>query len=194
MKEIYQLLTENEFKNTFIKEFYKDEILYSEGEECLNIGIVKKGKIKIASYLENGKEVIYNTLEKGEMFGNNLVFSSNPYFRGDVIAEEDSEIMLVSKKNLLAILQNNEEFLLRYLKEQSEFGKKLNLQLKLLTFNNAKERIIYYLEINNGTISYKSVTKLAKILFLSREVTSRTIHMMAANNEIKLEAKKIVKI
>ena len=194
MENILKTLTLEDLAKIRILSFKKDTILLNEGDECQNISIVKDGKVNIVSYTLEGKEIIYRQLNEGEMFGNNLIFSSHPNYRGDVVAKSDGILFMIEKDKLLSIMMSNKNFLEAYLSEASNFSIELNKDIKLLTFNNAKERIIYYLEINNGTISYKSVTKLAKILFLSREVTSRTIHMMAANNEIKLEAKKIVKI
>lgn len=191
---ILEKLNKSEIEKTQIKKLTKGEILYSEGDVCENIGIIKSGHLQIVSYLEDGKEIIYNDLDKNKIFGNNLIFSSNPFYRGDIIAKQDTEVCLISKKVLLELFKENQDFLVAYLEEQSNFGKQLNLQIKLLTFNNVKDRVLYYLNINKNTIKYKSITDLANKLFLSRESVSRELHKLANEKIIKISGKEIVKI
>lgn len=191
---ILEKLNKSEVEKTQIKKLTKGEILYSEGDVCEYIGIIKSGHLQIVSYLEDGKEIIYNDLDKNKIFGNNLIFSSNPFYRGDIIAKQDTEVCLISRKVLLELLKENQDFLLAYLEEQSNFGKQLNLKIKLLTFNNVKDRVLYFLSINKNTIKYKSITDLANKLFLSRESVSRELHKLANEKIIKISGKEIVKI
>ena len=65
-----------------------------------------KGEVSIISYPDKGKEIVYNILKTDEIFGNNLIFSSNPYYKGDIIADCESLIGLLGKQDLIAILQN----------------------------------------------------------------------------------------
>ena len=188
------------FAETFIKNKKKDnntiilkknETLFFEGDLCKEVGFIISGKIEIVSYLEDGKEIIYNTLEDGQMFGNNLVFSSSPYFRGDVVAKKDSEVMLIKKLELLEMLKEDSVLLESFLQNQSDFSKTLNLKIKILTISSAEERLKYYLTFNKGKYTYKSVTEQEKTLYLSRESLSRTISKMAKSNQIDIHGKTI---
>ena len=190
MKNILQLLKKHE-KMLERQSYKKGETLFIEGDECTRIGIVSFGEISIKSFFSNGKEVVYNSLHQGQMFGNNLIFSSNPHYRGDVVAESDSEVFFINKESLIDILQNDAEFLDTYLTEQSDFSKTLNLKIKLLTIPSAADRLIYFLTINKNQIQYKSITKLANELYLTRESLSRTIKKLKDNNTIKVVRKKI---
>ena len=169
----------------------KNETIFFEGDLCDHISIILKGKVNIVSYFSDGKEIVYNVLSSGEMFGNNLIFSSEPFYRGDVVALENAELAYISKEELLKALKNNSNFLEAYLKQQSDFSKMLNFKIKLLTISGAEDRLIYYLTFNKGKISYKSVTKLAKELYLTRESLSRTIYKLDKKGVIKLEDKTI---
>ena len=128
------------------------------------------------------------------MFGNNLIFSSNPVYRGDVVANKESYLYLIDKEKLISLLKTNEEFLLAYLQTQSDFGKDLNLNIKLLTLNNAKERILYYLKTNDDKLVYKTITELAKRIYLTREVLSRSLHELERDHVISIKDKIITKI
>ena len=191
MENILSALTKEELKSLKIVEIHKGQTLFLEGDECEYVGIVKSGELTIKSFLATGKEITYNVIEPGFMFGNNLIFSSSPKYRGDVVAEKDSEVYLLNKDALLDLLSNNQKFLLAYLNYQSDFSKSLNLQIKLLSLDSAKDRFEYYLTFNKNQIKYKSVSDLAKKLFLSRETLSRLISQMAKNGEIQIKNKTI---
>ena len=169
----------------------RNQTLFFEGDECKKVGIIISGKINIISYFSDGKEVVYSELTKNQMFGNNLIFSSEPFYRGDVVAMEKSVIYYVSREELMKALSASPEFLELYLKQQSDFSKTLNFKIKLLTIGNARDRFLYYLTFYNKQTTYKSVTKLAKELYLTRESLSRTMYKMAKDGEIKIENKTI---
>lgn len=189
MDNIYNYLTEEEKKLTKTYSYEKGDIVFHEETPCEEIGIVLKGKIKISTYSYQGKEIVYNHLEANDVFGNNLIFSSDPTYRGDILVLEKTEICFIKKNELLTILGNNQNFLIHYLKRQSDFGKSLNSQIKILGFESAEERFLYYLSINDNKIKIKSVTELAERLFLSRETVSRLISKLEEKKEIKYENK-----
>lgn len=194
MENLLSTLNEIEKQSIILKIIKKDEIIYEEGETCKEICIVKRGKIKISSFLENGQEIIFNVLRDGDLFGNNLIFSSNPQYKGDVISLEESELYLIRKEALINILQSNKSFLIDYLQRQSDFGKSLNGTIKLLTFNNAIDRLYYFLEVNNNNLEYKTITDLANELYLSREVLSRLLSKLKKEGEIIVKDKHIIKM
>ena len=125
------------------------------------------------------------------MFGNNLIFSTSPYYRGDVICVEESKIIFATKEQMLKILKEDEEFLETFLAKQADFSKQLNLQIKLLSISSAKDRVLYYLTFNKGFLRYKSITSLASTLFLARETLSRTLTNLADEKTIQIKNKTI---
>ena len=191
MNHIYSLLTSKEKKLCEIHRYKKDQILFHEDDYCEYVGIVNKGLITISSYSLNGTEIIYNNLHEGEIFGNNLIFASSPYYRGNVVAKNNSEVVLINKKNLLHILQTNQLFLEKYLTLQSDFGLKINAKLKTLSFSSAEERLLYHLQLNNGHITYSSITSLAALLFLQRETLSRLLSSLEKRNVIRKKDKEL---
>ena len=193
-KNILNLLNEREKSNITYKRISKNEILFNENEKCKYVGIVIQGELIISSYSYNGNEIIYNILEDNDIFGNNLLFSTSPFYKGNIIAKKDTLIALLDEENLLNILSSNKVFLKEYLKIQSDNAKQLNQTIKLLSFINAEERFLYYLFVNNNEISINNITSLSNTLFLRRETTSRLIHKLIKNKIIKIEENKIKKI
>lgn len=192
MKTIYDLLTNKEKERVKHLKFKKDDILFREGDYCHEIGIVIKGVVSISSYSYQGIEMNYNTIVPGGIFGNNLIFSSDPIYRGNVISKLDTELVLINKETLIEILQNNKTFLLAYLEKQSDFGKTLNNKIKILSFHLAEDRLLYYLNSHNGRVKIRSVTSLAEELNLTREVLSRLLSKLEKENLIRRNGNEIV--
>jgi CRP/FNR family transcriptional regulator, dissimilatory nitrate respiration regulator len=189
---ITDLLSNKEKKTLIIKSLKKDDVLFYELDLCECIGIILEGSVNITSYLEDGKQIIYNTINKDGIFGNNLLFSSNPYFKGDIQANCDTKIALIYKNNLIKLLQSNEQFLIEYIKHQSNFAKQLNSRIKLLSIDNAEERFYYYLHENNNIINIESVSELSRNLNLQRETVSRLLSKLIKENKI-IKTKNIIK-
>ena len=188
---LLNVLSKKEHKLVQGYQVAKNSIIYHEGDLCENIGIVVSGKIDIVSYSFEGKEQIINSLKAGDIFGNNLLFSSEPVYRGDVIAKEKSVIAFINKENLIYLLQNNQDFLNLYLKAQSDKAKALTARIQLLSFTNAEERLFYYASKNNGVIVFKNVTTLAVTIGVQRETLSRLLTSLIKRHLIKKEKGKI---
>lgn len=194
MQNILSYLTEKENSLVIYQKCRKDEVLFHEDDLCELIGIVVDGRIDIISYSFSGKEVLYNSLGRNEIFGNNLVFSDYPHYRGNITCKEDTLVAIIKKDSLIQILQNNQQFLLEYLKIQSNFGKSLNSKIKLLSFNNALDRFDYYLYSNGNKIHYKNVADLARLLFMERETLSRLLSNLEKEGVIQRDKHLIVKL
>ena len=189
--QLLNVLTKKEHKLVKGYQVTKNSVIHHEGDTCESIGVIVSGKVDIVSYSFQGKELILNSLKAGEIFGNNLIFSSEPIYKGDVIAKEKCVIAFINKENLLFLLQNNKEFLELYLKAQSDFGKSLNARIQLLSFTNAEERLQYYASKNDNVIVFKNVTTLAAQIGIQRETLSRVLTSLVKRHLIKKEKGKI---
>lgn len=189
--DIIDLLSEEERRKTKTLVFPRGHRICEEGEICVGVYAVRKGSVKISSYSYEGKEIVYNLIEGGRVFGNNLVFASDQRFRGNAIASSDCEITFIEKESLKELLAGNPRFLEEYLRIQSDFGKELNRKIKILSFDSARERLEFFLQSQGGEVTLKSVSELAEELFLSREATSRLIHGLAKEGSIEIDGKRI---
>lgn len=167
------------------QKYKKGSLIYSENDKCTSIGIVLSGQVSIVSYLEDGNEVVYNVIKENGIFGNNLIFSSSPYYKGNIITNEDSLIAFIPKNLLIELLSSNKEFMVEYLKIQSDFTKTLNNTIKLLSMDSAEMRLYYYLHENNNEIIFDSITDLSKKLFIQRETLSRLLSKLERQKKIK---------
>lgn len=181
---ILDFLNTSKLNNINIKTLNKGDVLFRENDKCEYIGIVVEGQVSIVTYLEDGKEVVFNTLNPGDIFGNNLIFSSEPYYKGNIIINVNSKIALINKRELISLLKSNEEFMIEYFKIQSNFSKDLNDKIKLLSMDAAEDRFYYYMHQNKKTITYSSISELAKQLYIKRETLSRLISKLVKQKKI----------
>ena len=188
---ILELLKNEEENFFFIKKLRRSETLYHEGDRCSEIGIVLEGQIAIISYLQNGSEMIYNRLKKDDIFGINLLFSSDPHYKGNIIAMSDCQIALIRKEELTFLLQHNQDFLYEYLRIQSNQGKQLNSRIRLLSKDSAEERFFCYMHDHHDQITYTSISDLARDLYISREALSRLLSRLSKEKRIIRERKTI---
>lgn len=187
-------LSKEERKYLSVQSFNKNQIIFHEGDLCDCVSIVTSGTVQITSYSFSGKEVVFNTLNKNQIFGNNLIFSSEPFYKGSVVSTTKSTIVFIKKDDLLNLLATNPSFLKEYLRIQSDFGKHLNATIKLFSIDSAKERFEYYLFINKCEINFKTISSLASELNLKRETLSRLISRLEKENVIKRSLHHISKI
>ena len=172
--------------NLQIHKYKKGETISLEGDMCQCIRVLKSGQIIISSITKSGQEIIYKKLGSGDMFGNNLLFSNNPFYRGDILCLEDSLIYELDKNSFLDLLQKDRNFAELFLRYQSEDSKRLNQQIKIASLQTVEEKIFYLLQINNHNIKISSVTDLSRQLNISREATSRVLHSLIKDGKLKL--------
>ena len=98
---ILDTLTKEEQELLTLHSYTKDEVIFYENEECFYVGYVLKGEINIISHSYLGSAVLFNVVKEDEMFGNNLIFSSNPRYKGDVIASKDTTLYFIKKSSLI---------------------------------------------------------------------------------------------
>ena len=189
---MYKLLTKKDLNNLRIKQYKKDAVLFRENDICKKVGILIEGEIVIKAYTNKGKEIIYNTISSGEMFGNNLLFSNNKQYLGDVIATKDSKVLFIDIDKLLEILKNNKTFLKTYLTKEANTTKYLNMKIKLLSLNTLEEKLYYYLNYYNNKIVIQSITALAKEPSVQRETLSRLISKLIKEKKIIKKDKTII--
>ena len=182
---ILSLISKEEKDLLSVKCLRRRQTLFSQFDLCEHVTFVVSGELKIATYLFSGEELVFNVVRKNQMLGNNLIFSDRPIYKGDVVAMQDTTVVLIPKENLIRLLQTNREFLTAYLREENNFTKRLNSTIKMLAYDSAEKRLIYYLLTNNNKIEFKSVQDLADIIHLQRETLSRLITKLEKEHVIQ---------
>lgn len=194
MKLTDQLL--NILKEYKTIQYNSGDVIFSNYEKCECIGILLNGSIKISTITYFEKEEIISILEPGDVFGNVLIFSNNPFYLGDIIANKKSTVVIISKKQLINLLQSNNFFLEVYLNEVAETSLAIKQQNKLLLHKSIKDRLLYYFSSLSRkqlskTIIIPNISKLSMYLSLPRPSVSRELTKLENEKLIKKEKNKI---
>ena len=166
-----------------IIDFERGEVLFSEGEECTGVGLIIKGEIKISIVTDSDHEEAISFIKQDEMFGNNLVFSSSPFYLGDVIGEKKGQMAFFKKEEIIKILQIDQIILTYFLRQISDKAIAIKLQNKMLAHKNIRDRIMFYLlqeakRQKSKSVFIKNYTTLAIILSLPRPSLARELTKM----------------
>ncbi len=95
LKELDSYLVRTSFK--------KKEDIFSEGDQPEWFYIVSKGKVKVTKISHDGKEIILELISPPDIFGGVAVLRNFPY-PANAVAMEDSEVIKISRKNLLRLV------------------------------------------------------------------------------------------
>lgn len=125
---------------SIMKHYEKKQIIYLPEDSSENILFLKKGKIKISKYSEEGKEMILSILGPGQIFGELSIIENNK--RNEVAeAIDDSLICIIKADDLNKIIEGNPNFPLQVVKILGDRVKKIEKRLESLYFKTVSERI-----------------------------------------------------
>ena len=84
----------------YIKTYNKGEIIAHEDDECRSLSLVLSGVVEIQRLYLNGKYIVLNRLNEGDVFGEALVFSEKALYPATVLAVKDCLIMYIKKEDI----------------------------------------------------------------------------------------------
>lgn len=128
-----------------IKSYSKDDLLFSEGEYCNFLSIIMNGKIEIQKLDPNGNLLVVATLNKGNVFGENLLFGDRNYYPMSVVSKDNTEVFHIKKEYIYKLCSSNESFLKELLRILSNKALNLSSKLKQVTMKSIREMICHYL-------------------------------------------------
>ncbi len=83
--------------------YKKKDAIFSEGDAPEWFYIVSTGKVKVTRISHDGKELILEIISPHDIFGGVAVLRNFPY-PANAVAMEDSEILKISRKNLMRLV------------------------------------------------------------------------------------------
>ncbi|MBF0473627.1 MAG: Crp/Fnr family transcriptional regulator [Nitrospirae bacterium] len=178
----------NYFKTAKIS---KKETIFDEGDASNELFIVLKGKIKITKLSKDGKEIILEIAAQNEIFGGVAVINNFPY-PANAIAMEESEILKISRKALIKLIDIYPQLMLNLTKNFSARIKNSYEALKNMALEKVEARIATLLlklaeksgeAVEKGTKINIKLTKLdiAEMVGTTVETAIRTMSKFKKN-------------
>lgn len=186
------------FEQSFkLKEYSKDSIIYLQNETCKSMDIILDGAIIIQKIDAEGKVLPINDFSKGDIIGENLLFSVENKYPMTISAKSDVKILHVDKKLVLKLCQSNECFLINFLQLLS--SKTLFLTNKITsTMKTLRQSIIefliyeYYSQKTNKIKLKMPKKELADKIGVQRTSLSRELNKMRKEALIDFNNKYII--
>lgn len=183
------------------KIFPKDKIILLEDEEGDTLFIIIKGKVKVTTYSESGKEVIFSILNAGDFFGEMSLLDGKPR-SATVVSMEDAQIQLIRRTEFYRLLENHPRIALRLLEELASRLRKADERIESLAILDVTGRIagilLQFAEdrgiINNSEVIIKSRPthqELANMVGTTRETVTRVLKQLEDKSYIMMAGKDV---
>jgi CRP/FNR family transcriptional regulator, dissimilatory nitrate respiration regulator len=129
---------------TVLKSLEKDGYLFHEGDPAVGFYVVQRGAVNVHRVNAAGKEQIIHVFRTGDSFAEVALASSTGY-PADARVLEPTQVLLVQKDGILALLKRQPELALRMLGSMSSHLRVLVGQLEDLTLKDVETRLANWL-------------------------------------------------
>lgn len=199
---LFKNINEEEIKsvlkcsNAIVEKFRDKKILFEKDAEVNNLGIVIEGELNLISQKYNGARVIVTTLEKNDLFGEALVFSTENFSPYDLVSSGDSKALLIPYRVFSNMCSNNcnyhNQLISNMLTILSDKIVMLNNKMKILNAETLRGRIaVYLLSLHKKSKALifdmpMNRQELAEFLNVKRPSLSRELSNMQKENIIEV--------
>ena len=129
---------------TVIKSLAKGDYLFREGDPASGFYIVQRGSVNVHRVNAAGKEQVIHIFRTGDSFAE-VALASDKGYPADACALEATQVLLVQKDGILALLRRQPELALRMLGSMSSHLRVLVGQLEDLTLKDVETRLANWL-------------------------------------------------
>lgn len=179
--------------------FKKDTPISSAIYDDNIIGIVVSGYIQIIRTDYNGNRTIIEELEEHSIFGSMISSISNKEY--EIIAKEDSKIIIMEYNRIIEGVQSNYSFYTQFIQNllqliSSKISEK-NDRIEILTEKTIRNKLLKYFQIVSKKNGSKNIylpftfTELAEYIAVDRCAMSRELKYLKEEGFIEIKSKKI---
>lgn len=132
-------------KMTSMKTIKKGKFIYFPDTPSTSVFFLKKGRVKIVNYTEDGKEIIKKILWPGDIFGElGLIDESN---RSDFSQAMDDDVLIcaMDKNDMMKMMGNNVNLNIKIMKLIGLRLRKMERRVMSLVGKSARTRLIEFI-------------------------------------------------
>ena len=127
-----------------LKSLEKGEYLFHEGDPALGFYVIQRGAVNVHRVSAAGKEQVIHVFRTGDSFAE-VALASPTGYPADARAIEPTQVLLVQKEGILALVKRQPELALRMLGSMSSHLRVLVGQLEDLTLKDVETRLANWL-------------------------------------------------
>lgn len=178
--------------------FKKDSTILSVIKNDNIVGIITSGYLQIIRTDHNGIRTIIEELEEQDVFGSFISSLKNKEY--EIIAKEDTEIIIIDYDNIINCNLTNKSFYNQFIKNLLQItSKKIqekNERIEILTKKTIRNKLLEYFKIISKKHNSKYIylpfnfTDLADYLAIDRSAMSRELKYLKEEGFIEIKGKK----
>ena len=183
--------------------FKKNQFIYFPHEQARNIYMIAEGRVRIGSYLEDGKEIVKAILTTGEIFGELALAGEERRNDFAQAMDEKTTVCPISIEQMQELMADNKELSLKIYKLIGLRIRKLERKVESLVFKDARTRIIDFLRDaaawKGKKVGFETMipTKLthkdiANLTGTSRQTVTTILNELKEKNLIYFDRRKIL--
>ena len=179
--------------------FKKDSTILSVIKNDNIVGIITSGYLQIIRTDHNGIRTIIEELEEQDVFGSFISSLKNKEY--EIIAKEDTEIIIIDYDNIINCNLTNKSFYNQFIKNLLQItSKKIqekNERIEILTKKTIHNKLLEYFKIISKKHNSKYIylpfnfTDLADYLAIDRSAMSRELKYLKEEGFIEIKGKRI---
>jgi len=183
-----------------VRRLGRDEVVYSKGDESLELYRLLDGAIKLCNYSLDGKEILMGEFRPGDCFGEMGLIDGLPR-TSFAVAVRDSRISVLSKANFFTLYKKYPPISwqlnlvqcrrIRLLYSLAEDAAGLNIHTRLARAINRLAHSHGYRGEGEGVYIDVSHEELSKMLGASRQSVSKELKLLEGEGAIELRYGKI---
>jgi CRP/FNR family transcriptional regulator len=131
-------------KATLVKSLERGEYLFHEGDPATGFYVVQRGAVNVHRVTATGKEQVIHVFRNGDSFAE-VALAAPTGYPADARALEPTQVLLVQKDGILALLKRQPELALRMLGSMSSHLRVLVGQIEDLTVKDVETRLANWL-------------------------------------------------
>ncbi len=186
---------------TRMQEVKKRQPIYLPGDPSNTVFLLKKGRVKISSTAPSGKEVTFDILEPGEIFGELEVLEGSPR---ETLAEtlDDALICAIRREDFDRYLRQHPDMTLKLTKLIGLRLRKIYNRVEDLVFRDVPARLAHLLQKLSKTDGVPDGAgirlrvklthqEMANLIGCSRETVSTTLGQFREQGLIRMDGRSI---
>jgi CRP/FNR family cyclic AMP-dependent transcriptional regulator len=186
---------------TRMQEFKKRQRIYLPGDPSNTVYLLKKGRVKIASSASSGKEVTFEILDPGEIFGELEALEDSPR---EALAEtlDDALICAIRREDFTRYLREHPDLMVKLTKLMGFRLRKIRSRVEDLVFRDVPARLAHLLlelKKTDGVPEGAGIRlgvklthqEMANLIGCSRETVSATLGQFRERRLISIDGRSI---
>jgi CRP/FNR family cyclic AMP-dependent transcriptional regulator len=189
LDRVLGMVTERQLKN--------GQVIFQKGDPGTSLMAVLHGRVKIGAYSEDGKEIILNIVEPGQIFGE-IALLDGKERTADATAMGPTTLLVLDRREFVPFLERNPKIAVRLIEVLCERVRRTSEMVEsvaFLEYSARLARLLLRLAENYGEETEDGVRinlrisqqELGNLIASTRESVNRQLNAWAEEGVIELE-------